>query len=189
MGGKKRLTNDEAIYVLKNTAWLGWAEQAEKVSEAVRMAVDALEHNVHDFEKDADCISRQDAIRWVKTECNPYGKPTLDFESGKWVIEHLKQMPSVQPAYTDAEILKIQDMEQAEIEKAFDLGREDEQSEIIHCKDCKYWMPYDWMFSEVWQSKNMDDYPEKEIGCQYCDMNMGANDFCSRSERRTDGSD
>lgn len=43
-----------------------------------------------------DLISRQDAIRWVKTECNPYGKPTLDFESGKNVIEHLEQMPSAQ---------------------------------------------------------------------------------------------
>ena len=40
-------------------------------------------------------ISREDAIRWVKTECNPYGKPTLDFESGKKVIEHLEQMPSI----------------------------------------------------------------------------------------------
>lgn len=44
-----------------------------------------------------DSISRADAIRWVKTECNPYGKPTLDFESGKKVIEHLENMPSVQP--------------------------------------------------------------------------------------------
>ena len=44
-----------------------------------------------------DLISREDAIRWVKTECNPYGKPTLDFESGKKVIEHLEQMPSAQP--------------------------------------------------------------------------------------------
>lgn len=41
-----------------------------------------------------DLISRQAAIRWVKTECNPYGNPTLDFESGKKVIEHLEQMPS-----------------------------------------------------------------------------------------------
>ena len=58
------------------------------------------------------------------------------------------------------------------------------QPEIVRCKNCKHWMPYDWMFSEVWQSKNMDDYPEKEIGCAYCDMNMGANDFCSYAERR-----
>ena len=44
-----------------------------------------------------DLIDRQAAIQWVKTECNPYGKPTLDFESGKKVIEHLEQMPSAQP--------------------------------------------------------------------------------------------
>ena len=44
-----------------------------------------------------DVIYRQEAIRWVKTECNPYGKPTIDFESGKKVIEHLEQMPSAEP--------------------------------------------------------------------------------------------
>ena len=47
-----------------------------------------------------DTISRQAAIRWVKTECNPYGKPTLDFESGKKVIKHLEQMPPAQPEPT-----------------------------------------------------------------------------------------
>ena len=46
-----------------------------------------------------DLISKQQAIRWVKTECNPYGKPTLEFESGKKVIEHLEQMPSAQPEW------------------------------------------------------------------------------------------
>lgn len=44
-----------------------------------------------------DLISRQAIIKWVKTECNPYGNPTLDFESGMKVIEHLKQMPSTRP--------------------------------------------------------------------------------------------
>ena len=58
------------------------------------------------------------------------------------------------------------------------------QPEIIRCKDCKHWIPYDWMFSEVWQSKNIADYPEDEIGCNYCDIAMKANDFCSRGERR-----
>lgn len=55
---------------------------------------------------------------------------------------------------------------------------------IVHCKDCKHWIPYDWMFSEVWRSKNMADYPEDEIGCNWCDMAMKANDFCSRGERK-----
>ena len=58
------------------------------------------------------------------------------------------------------------------------------QPEIVRCKDCKYWIPYDWMFSEVWQSKNIADYPEDEIGCNCCDMAMKANDFCSRAERK-----
>ena len=60
------------------------------------------------------------------------------------------------------------------------------QPEIIRCKNCKHWIPYDWMFSEVWQSKNIADYPEDEMGCDCCDMAMKANDFCSRGERRTD---
>ena len=60
------------------------------------------------------------------------------------------------------------------------------QPEIIRCKDCKHWIPYDWMFSEVWRSKNIADYPEDEIGCDCCDMAMKANDFCSRVERRTE---
>lgn len=58
------------------------------------------------------------------------------------------------------------------------------QPEIVRCKDCKHWIPYDWMFSEVWRSKNMADYLEDEIGCNLCDMAMKANDFCSRAERR-----
>jgi len=56
-----------------------------------------------------DLISRQAAIRWVKTECNPYGKPTLEFESGKKVIEHLEQMPSAQP-----EIIHCKDCKNSE---------------------------------------------------------------------------
>ena len=58
------------------------------------------------------------------------------------------------------------------------------QPEIVRCKDCKHWIPYDWMFNEVWRSKNMADYPEDEIGCNWCDMAMKADDFCSRAERR-----
>ena len=58
------------------------------------------------------------------------------------------------------------------------------QPEIIQCKDCKHWMPYEWMFSEVWQSQNIDDYPEDEISCNYCDVHMKSSDFCSQAVRR-----
>lgn len=60
-----------------------------------------------------ELIDRQAAIRWVKTECNPYGNPTLDFESGKKVIEHLEQMPS-QPTI--------------------------DAVEVVRCRECKWWM-------------------------------------------------
>jgi len=33
----------------------------------------------------------------VKTECNPYGKPTLDFESGKKVLSMIDRMPTIEP--------------------------------------------------------------------------------------------
>ena len=65
-----------------------------KLMEAFDMAIEALQ--AMQAKTDGDLISRADAIRWVKTECNPYGKPTLDFESGKKVIEHLEQMPSAE---------------------------------------------------------------------------------------------
>lgn len=58
------------------------------------------------------------------------------------------------------------------------------EPQIIRCKDCKHWIPYDWMFSEMWQSKNIADYPEDDIGCDCSEMAMKANDFCSRAERR-----
>ena len=57
--------------------------------------------------------------------------------------------------------------------------------EVVRCKDCKHWIPYEWMFSEVWQSKNIADYPEDEIGCDCSEVAMRANDFCSLAERRT----
>ena len=55
-----------------------------------------------------ELIYRQDAIRWVKTNCNPYGKPTLDYDSGIKVINHLEKMTSV-----DAVV-------------------------VVRCKDCKH---------------------------------------------------
>jgi len=35
--------------------------------------------------------------RKVKTECNPYGKPTIDFESGKKVLKIIENEPTVTP--------------------------------------------------------------------------------------------
>lgn len=31
---------------------------------------------------------------WIRTESNPYGKPTIDFESGYLVLDIIKRMPT-----------------------------------------------------------------------------------------------
>lgn len=78
-------------------------------------AIDAL--------ADMHCKSDEDGYVWI-------------IRSDAWA--RIDALPSVHPTYTDAEIQKMQDMEQAQLEKAFDLGREDALSEIIRCKDCKH---------------------------------------------------
>ena len=42
-----------------------------------------------------DLISRKHLYRRIKTECNPYGKPTIDFESGKRVLDIIDNEPTV----------------------------------------------------------------------------------------------
>jgi hypothetical protein len=88
------MTNDEAIYTLKNTAWLGWSEQAEKVSEAVRMAVEALKAQLTEKDTTSDCISRQ----WLM-ECVNEGWIKFDTEKDENRFIHLVRdiAPSVQP--------------------------------------------------------------------------------------------
>lgn len=142
-------------------------------------------------QKKLDTISRQAAIRWVKTECNPYGKPTLDFESGKKVIEHLKQMPSAQPEQTNSWYInswcidcKEYDTEnkccprynrviKQTLDDAYRHGETEAEArfyaEIVRCKDCVHYdtgFPYD-------RCLITDKYAEED-------------DFCSWAERRTD---
>jgi len=151
------MTNDEAIYTLKNTAFLGWSEQAEKVSEAVRMAVEALKR-----ETSGDAIDRQAAIRIASGYCHPAN-----------VTKELAKLPSVQP-YTDEEIQKMQDMEQAEIEKAFELGQESTKAEIIHCGKCKHKGTKNCVanaWTTIFGVTVKDDF------------------YCGLAERRTDGRD
>ena len=63
------------------------------------------------------------------------------------------------------------------------------QPEIIRCKDCKYYIPYDWMFDGLTRSSNREDYTSYEIGCSVNDHNYPPDGFCSYAERRTNGVD
>ena len=172
------------------------------------IAVDAIEYD-RELKKllstnlaslGTDAISRQQAIDDIWT-VSPLA--CLD---RKWVDRWLRQLPPIQPVNisetpNSSDTISRQQAIDA-IEKwlhgLFGITEADGtatifktirqlppiQPDIVRCKDCKHWIPYDWMFSEVWRSKNMADYPEDEIGCNWCDMAMKANDFCSRGEKR-----
>ena len=101
-----------------------------------------------------------------------------EFPNNSDTISRQAAIEAVMECYDNDELFEVYEEKLRELPPA--------QSEIVRCKNCKHWIPYDWMFSEVWQSKNIADYPEDEIGCNYCDMTMKANDFCSRGERRTE---
>ena len=42
-----------------------------------------------------DLISRSALKKAIKTECNPYGKPTIDYESGLKVLNIIEKAPTV----------------------------------------------------------------------------------------------
>lgn len=77
-----------------------------------------------------DLISRQAAI-------DLFPNDVLEWDTfDGYIAPHearrlIEDLPSAQPTYTDAEIQKMQDLEQAQIEKAYQLGREDAQSQWI----------------------------------------------------------
>ena len=118
-----------------------------------------------------------DQLRLMQVWYEDYGTPDADYDAICYAIGVIEEMPEGTDTLIKA--LEKEHQKLIEMQKA--------QPEIIRCKDCKHWIPYDWMFSEVWRSKNIADYPEDEIGCNFCDVAMKANDFCSRGERRENG--
>ena len=64
-----------------------------------------------------DAISRQDALDCLTAT----GLKKFDFILD--ARDKIKNLPSVTPQYTDEEIQKMQELEQAEIEKAYELGK------------------------------------------------------------------
>ena len=186
------MRNEEAIESLRKLKSFHNGSYAN----AIRMAIKALEAQNAVVRMDLPKISEdelkkmlakmnhQQQLEWIVdgTVPNNFAKdtnvPSNDTISRQDVIELVKN------SYYDlAESIEDTWAMVADVEKLPSA-----QPEIIRCKDCKYRMPYDWMFSEIWRSQNINDYSEDEIGCEYCDMAMKADDFCSHAERRTDES-
>ena len=90
-----------------------------------------------------------------------------------WVApsDVIENLPSA-PQYTDEEIQKMQDLEQAELQKAYECGRASAQPEIVRCKDCKYWEG---------ERRGYFYYFEQ---CSLHERTASSDDFCSWAERR-----
>lgn len=145
-----------------------WAK--ELVAE---MGKEILKAQLSKEDTTSDCISRQEAI----DICHKNYDGILDFRSDGWTVassfeDIINSVPSVQP-YTDEEIQKMQDMEQAEIEKAFELGQESAKAEIVRCKDCRH--------SEHWYGDKSRCFLWHEEG-----IDVFEDGFCNYAERRTD---
>ena len=63
------MTKDEAIHLLRNTAWLAPSGTLESVEEAVEMAIDALKENITHCK---DCEYYQTPEKYSYKEPNPY---------------------------------------------------------------------------------------------------------------------
>ena len=120
-----------------------------------------------------DAVSREAVSKWLKQYWQDVLHGKYKF-SLMYIWKNLMNLPSAHPTYTDAEVQKMQDLHQAEIEKAFELGKESAKAETIHCGECIH-----------------ADYARKDVmGRIYC-LNHGfywdALAYCSYAERRTDG--
>ena len=88
--------------------------------DCVRLAINTLEQ-----EPCTDAISRQAVLEKIHEA--PYINDCSNI--GMLLEAWINSIPSVKPQYTDAEIQKMQDLEFAEIQKAYEIGKEEGSSE------------------------------------------------------------
>lgn len=109
--------------------------------DAEEIAIKALEQELC-----GDAISRQATVErlckvaeFMNEKRNGLGSPYV--MAALFIQDNKDEFPPVTPQYTDAEIQKMQEMEQAEIQKAYELGKA-EQSKIgrwIYDKNIENW--------------------------------------------------
>ena len=110
------MTREEALNILHNPS-----VYHPMYLDALNMAIKALEQ-----EPCTDAISRAEVLSHAKTEWGNGHEQPFDYVE----VDVIKQLPPVTPQYTDTEIQKMQDLEFAEIQKAYEIGKE-EGSEVL----------------------------------------------------------
>lgn len=133
------MTKEEAITILNRQIDddpFARTEYRKQVHEALNMGIKALEQKPSE-----DTISRQAVLSKFKEVC--FSKEWVQFRidygshgQRDFLINYIEQLPSITPHYTDVEIQKMQEMEQAEIQKAYELGKASQKKTGHWIDDC-----------------------------------------------------
>ena len=89
-----------------------------------------------DFEK---LINASDLIEWIMETYPDWCEGAV-----RGIVDHVDALPSAEPTYTESEIQKMQDLEQAQIEKAYQVGLEEGRTE-------QRWIPCSERLPRGWQ--------------------------------------
>jgi hypothetical protein len=159
---------EKAIEVLKNAAWLGAVYSFEETEEAVKTAIRALQvtsaqHNVHDFPKDADCISRADALSCFHDWVDQRGDVHTADEMPEY--QRIEQLPDVQLEHPMVDIAKV----------TMAMAKKADLVAVTRCKDCKHYYYADNRIPQ-----------EQRFVCDLEGERWKPDDYCSFAERRTD---
>ena len=87
-------------------------------------SIDALDEAIKALEQQPceECISRKGASHFLCERLERFNKSELYDKFSKIIDDMYNLLPSVKPKYTDEEIQKMQELEQAQLEKAYELG-------------------------------------------------------------------
>ena len=125
------MTKEEAIKILdkQRIEYLEeWVDYG-RVNGAYQMAIKALEQQTE------DAISRQAVDTLVDELARAISDERCFISRGRstaTIMQDILDLPPVKPKFTDEDIQKMQDLEQAEIQKAYELGK----AEGVEIKDC-----------------------------------------------------
>ena len=121
-----------------------------------------------------DVISRQVALDALYMPDYENGEAYSQYVNDKRAIE---LVPSAQPTYTDEEIKKMQDLESAEIEKAYQLGYEDGKKDAQPERKKGRWINKPHIYGVAY--------------CSECDFELHINDtpYCPNCGYRMEGDD
>lgn len=89
-----RITRSVFAYYDKTNDEICWEDR----NEAYGIIIKALTQKPCE-----DAISRQKVLKLIKERCNPYGKPTIDFEEGKKLLKYIDNLPPVNPQPQESE--------------------------------------------------------------------------------------